>query len=34
MPNPFIHVELNSTDVEKSKAFYRKLFDWAWKTSR
>src|SRR6185503_6528861 len=28
MPNPFIHVELNSTDVEKSKAFYRKLFDW------
>jgi len=28
MPNPFIHVELNSTDVEKSKAFYRRLFDW------
>lgn len=28
MPNPFIHVELNSTDVEKSKAFYRKLFNW------
>ena len=28
MPNPFIHVELNSTDVGKSKAFYRKLFDW------
>ena len=29
MPNPFVHVELNSTDVDKSKAFYGKLFDWA-----
>ena len=28
MPNPFVHVELNSTDVAKSKAFYGKLFDW------
>jgi hypothetical protein len=28
MPNPFVHVELNSTDVDKSKAFYGKLFDW------
>jgi len=28
MPNPFVHLELNSTDVEKSKAFYGKLFDW------
>ncbi|MBV8844914.1 MAG: VOC family protein [Bryobacterales bacterium] len=28
MANPFVHVELNSTDVEKSKAFYRQLFDW------
>ncbi len=28
MPNPFIHVELNSTDVRKSKAFYTKLFKW------
>jgi predicted enzyme related to lactoylglutathione lyase len=28
MANPFIHVELNSTDVAKSKAFYGKLFDW------
>jgi predicted enzyme related to lactoylglutathione lyase len=28
MPNPFVHVELNSTDVEKSKAFYGQLFDW------
>ena len=28
MPNPFVHVELNTTDVEKAKAFYDKLFDW------
>ena len=28
MPNPFVHLELNSTDVEKSKAFYGKLFEW------
>ena len=28
MPNAFVHVELNSTDVGKSKAFYGKLFDW------
>jgi predicted enzyme related to lactoylglutathione lyase len=28
MANPFVHVELNSTDVAKSKAFYGKLFDW------
>jgi uncharacterized protein len=28
MANPFVHIELNSTDVEKSKAFYGKLFDW------
>lgn len=28
MPNPFVHMELNSTDPEKSKAFYGKLFDW------
>jgi len=26
--NPFVHVELNSTDVNKAKAFYGKLFDW------
>ena len=29
MPNPFVHVELNTTDVSKAKAFYGKLFDWA-----
>lgn len=28
MPNSFVHVELNSTDVDKSKSFYGKLFDW------
>jgi predicted enzyme related to lactoylglutathione lyase len=28
MPNPFVHAELASTDVRKSKAFYGKLFKW------
>ena len=28
MANPFVHVELNTTDVEKAKAFYSRLFDW------
>jgi predicted enzyme related to lactoylglutathione lyase len=28
MANPFVHVELNTTDVPKAKAFYEKLFDW------
>jgi predicted enzyme related to lactoylglutathione lyase len=28
MANPFVHVELNSTDPEKAKAFYQALFDW------
>jgi predicted enzyme related to lactoylglutathione lyase len=28
MANSFVHVELNSTDVGKSKNFYGKLFDW------
>src|SRR5918993_4683070 len=27
--NPFVHVELNTTDPEKAKAFYRELFTWA-----
>ena len=26
--NPFVHVELNTSDPEKAKAFYSKLFDW------
>ena len=28
MANPFVHVELNTTDMSKAKAFYGKLFDW------
>jgi uncharacterized protein len=28
MANPFVHIELNTTDVAKAKAFYGKLFDW------
>src|SRR5271166_1095289 len=28
MGNPFVHVELNTTDLEKAKAFYGQLFDW------
>ena len=28
MPNPFVHVELNTTDVAKATAFYRQMFDW------
>jgi uncharacterized protein len=29
MGNPFVHVELMSTDVGKAKNFYGKMFDWA-----
>jgi uncharacterized protein len=28
MANPFVHVELNTTDVDKAKEFYSKLFEW------
>jgi predicted enzyme related to lactoylglutathione lyase len=28
MANPFVHVELNTTDPAKARAFYGKLFDW------
>jgi predicted enzyme related to lactoylglutathione lyase len=28
MGNPFVHVELNTTDIEKAKSFYSQLFDW------
>jgi predicted enzyme related to lactoylglutathione lyase len=28
MANPFVHVELQTKDVAKAKAFYSKLFDW------
>jgi predicted enzyme related to lactoylglutathione lyase len=28
MANPFVHVELSTTDPEKAKAFYGQLFTW------
>lgn len=28
MANPFVHVELNTTDLNKAKDFYGKLFAW------
>jgi uncharacterized protein len=28
MANAFVHVELNTTDVEKAKDFYGRLFEW------
>lgn len=28
MPNPICHWELMVNDVEKAKAFYRRVFDW------
>jgi uncharacterized protein len=28
MANPFIHIELNTTDPDKARAFYGSLFDW------
>jgi predicted enzyme related to lactoylglutathione lyase len=28
MANPFVHVELNTTDPGKARAFYTALFDW------
>ena len=28
MGNPFVHVELNTTNVAKAKDFYGRLFDW------
>ena len=28
MANPFVYVELNTTDLSPSKAFYSKLLDW------
>ncbi len=29
MANAFVHVELNTTDIAKAKAFYGALFDWS-----
>ncbi|MDD5587107.1 MAG: VOC family protein [Alphaproteobacteria bacterium] len=28
MGNPFVHIELTSTDAGKAKNFYKSLFDW------
>ena len=28
MANPFVHIELSSTDIGAAKAFYGGLFDW------
>jgi predicted enzyme related to lactoylglutathione lyase len=28
MANPFVHVELNTTDTAKAKSFYSQLFSW------
>lgn len=28
MANPFVHVELSTTDLGAAKAFYQSLFDW------
>lgn len=28
MPNPFVHVELETSDPARAKAFYTQLFDW------
>ncbi len=28
MANPFVHIELSSTDPVKAKAFFKKVFDW------
>jgi predicted enzyme related to lactoylglutathione lyase len=28
MANPFVHVELESKDLDKSKKFYTAMFDW------
>jgi predicted enzyme related to lactoylglutathione lyase len=28
MGNPFVHVELQTQDVDKSKKFYASMFDW------
>ena len=28
MANPFVHIELHTGDIDKSKKFYSNLFDW------
>jgi predicted enzyme related to lactoylglutathione lyase len=31
MPNPFVHIELNTLDLDQAKGFYGALFDWTLK---
>lgn len=28
MANPFVHIELSTSDIGKAKAFYKKIFKW------
>lgn len=28
MPNPFVHIELNTRDLPRARAFYSKIFKW------
>ncbi|MGZ6070176.1 MAG: VOC family protein, partial [Myxococcaceae bacterium] len=28
MANPFVHVELQTTDIKRARDFYARLFDW------
>ena len=28
MPNPFVHVELNTPELQRAKTFYSQLFEW------
>ncbi len=32
MANPFVHVELNTTDLKKAETFYSHLFEWQMET--
>ena len=34
MANPFVHVELSTTDPAKAKSFYGQLFDWKLEDTR
>ena len=34
MSNPFVHVELNTTDLNKAQSFYGQLFNWQTEETR
>lgn len=34
MPNPFVHIELDTTNLGKAKEFYAELFDWDLKDTK